>query len=181
MSARIRVQVLLDGFVRAAAHLGPAASRLLQYNQRSGESMNIIDMTIEHYDEILNLMRRTPGVTIRDADSREATRRYLVRNPSLSYVAVENGKVIGCAMCGHDGRRGYLQHVIVERAFRGQGIAHQMVTRCLDALEAIGIFKTHIDVFRTNGQANTYWMRRGWKRRDDIYRYSYNRSKNENA
>ena len=60
MSARIRVQVLLKGQVGAAAHLGLTASRLLQYNQRLGESMNIIDMTIEHYDEVLNLMRRTP-------------------------------------------------------------------------------------------------------------------------
>jgi ribosomal protein S18 acetylase RimI-like enzyme len=143
--------------------------------------MNIVEMTIEIYQEVLALMGRTPGVTIRDADSREATRRYLERNPSLSFVATEKGRVIGCAMCGHDGRRGYLQHVIVEPAFRGQGIAHQLVTRCLDQLEAIGICKTHIDVFRTNDIANGYWARRGWKRRDDIYRYSYNRSRNENA
>jgi len=143
--------------------------------------MNIEEMTIEHYEEVLALMGRTPGVTIRDADSREATRKYLERNPSLSFVATEHGRVIGCTMCGHDGRRGYLQHVIVEPAFRGQGIAHQLVTRCLDQLEAIGICKTHIDVFRTNDIANAYWARRGWKKRDDIYRYSYNRSRNENA
>ena len=86
-----------------------------------------------------------------------------------------DGRIIGCAMCGHDGRRGYLQHVIVEPEFRGRGIAHQMVTRCLEGLEAIGICKTHLDVFRTNDLANAYWTRRGWKRRDDIYRYSYNR------
>jgi ribosomal protein S18 acetylase RimI-like enzyme len=143
--------------------------------------MNIIEMTDEHYDGVIDLMRRTPGVAVRDADSPEATRRYLERNPSLSFVAMVDGRIIGCAMCGHDGRRGYLQHVIVEPAFRGRGIAHQMVTRCLEGLEAIGICKTHIDVFRTNDLANEYWTRRGWKRRDDIYRYSYNRSRNENA
>ncbi len=143
--------------------------------------IRIIEMTVEHYDGVLDLLRRTPGVAVRDADSREATRRYLERNPSLSFVAMEDGRIIGCAMCGHDGRRGYLQHVIVEPALRGRGIAHQMVTRCLEGLEAIGICKTHIDVFRTNGLANAYWTRRGWKRRDDIYRYSYNRSKNDNA
>jgi ribosomal protein S18 acetylase RimI-like enzyme len=143
--------------------------------------MNIVEMTIEHYDAVLALMRQTPGVTVRDADSREATQKYLERNPSLSFVATDNGNIIGCAMSGHDGRRGYLQHVIVAPAFRGRGIAHQLVTHCLDQLESIGILKTHIDVFRTNGVANAYWTRRGWKRRDDIYRYSYNRSRNENA
>ena len=143
--------------------------------------MRIVEMTIDHYDAVMTLMRETPGVTVRDADSREATQRYLQRNPTLSFVAEEKETIIGCAMCGHDGRRGYLQHVIVAPAFRGRGIAHQLVTRCLDGLEALGIRKTHIDVFRTNGVANTYWTRRGWKRRDDIYRYSYNRSNNENA
>jgi ribosomal protein S18 acetylase RimI-like enzyme len=143
--------------------------------------MNIVEMTLAHYDQVLELMRRTPGVAVRDADSPEATRRYLERNPSLNFVAVADGSVVGCAMCGHDGRRGYLQHVVVDPAYRSQGIAHQMVMRCLDGLEAIGICKTHIDVFRTNNVANSYWTRRGWKRRDDIYRYSYNRSGNENA
>lgn len=143
--------------------------------------INVIEMTLAHYDQVIDLMRRSSGVAIRDADSREATKRYLERNPSLSYVAVTDDTVIGCAMCGHDGRRGYLQHVVVDPAYRGQEIAHQMVMRCLDGLEALGIFKTHIDVFKTNDVANAYWTRRGWKKRDDIYRYSYNRSRNENA
>jgi len=143
--------------------------------------MNILEMTIEHYDAVLNLMRQTPGVAVREADSSEATQRYLLRNPGLSFVAQHDGKIIGCAMCGHDGRRGYLQHVAVDPAFRGQGIAHALVTRCLDGLEAIGILKSHIDVFRINVIGNTYWTRRGWKRRTDIYRYSYIRSDNENA
>jgi ribosomal protein S18 acetylase RimI-like enzyme len=143
--------------------------------------MIITAMTMEHYDGVIALMKRVPGVTVRDADSREATERYLMRNPGLSFIAEENGMIIGCALCGHDGRRGYLQHVIVEPAYRGRGIAHQLVTRCLDKLETLGILKSHIDVFTNNEIANKYWTRRGWKRRDDIYRYSFNRSKNENA
>jgi ribosomal protein S18 acetylase RimI-like enzyme len=143
--------------------------------------MKIIEYTIERYDEVYALMRKTPGVSIRDADSREATAFYLARNPSLNYLAEENGKIIACAMCGHDGRRGYLQHVIVETEYRGKEIAHTLIEKCLRNLELIGIQKTHIDVFVTNEIANRYWIRRGWKRRDDIYKYSITRNKNENA
>jgi N-acetylglutamate synthase len=143
--------------------------------------MTIIEMTIEHYDDVLALMRRTPGVTVRDVDSREAVKRYLERNPSLSWIARKSGKIVGCALCGHDGRRGYLHHVVVAPEFRGRGIAHRLVGQCLNQLEAIGIVKTHIDVFRTNDVANAYWTRRGWQRRDDIHRYSFNRSTSENA
>ncbi len=142
--------------------------------------MKITELTIDRYDEVLALMKRTPGVSVREADSKEAAARYLARNPGLSFIA-EDRKVIGCALCGHDGRRGYLQHVIVEEAYRKRGIGHALVTRCLDRLEAAGIVKTHIDVFVTNDLANDYWTKRGWQRRDDIYRYSFTRFVNPNA
>ncbi|RYF50335.1 MAG: GNAT family N-acetyltransferase [Cytophagaceae bacterium] len=143
--------------------------------------MKISELTIHHYDEVMALFQRTPGVSVRDADSKDSTARYLARNPGLSFVAEEDGKIIGCAMCGHDGRRGYLQHVVVDPPHRGGGIAHDLVSRCLDGLEDAGIVKVHIDVLVTNDVANDYWTRRGWIRRDDIHRYSFNRSGNPEA
>ena len=71
-------------------------------------------MTPADYDAVLALMQNTPGISLRDADSREATERYLVRNPGLSFVAEAEGRLIACVMCGHDGRRGYLQHLLVQ-------------------------------------------------------------------
>ncbi|MDB6078948.1 MAG: acetyltransferase [Akkermansiaceae bacterium] len=144
--------------------------------------MTIGELTLGRYEEVLALFRRTPGVSVREADSREATARYLARNPGLSFIAEgEDGRVIGCAMCGHDGRRGYLQHVVVEAAHRGGGVAHALVTRCLDGLKELGIVKVHIDVLVTNDLANEYWARRGWQRRDDLHRYSFLNSEDANA
>src|SRR5512147_1338607 len=128
--------------------------------------MKIIEMSIQDYEAVLDLMKQTPGVTVRDADSRESTQRYLERNPGFSFIARDDqDNVIGCAMCGHDGRRGYLQHVMVRPEYRGRGIANTLISRCLDKLQSIGILKTHIDVFVANDTANQYWTRRCWKRR----------------
>ena len=138
--------------------------------------MNICPYTIDHYDDVMALMRRTPGIAIRDADSRSATERYLARNPRMSFLAIDDGRVVACAMCGHDGRRGYLQHVIVDDAYRGKGLADELVERCLAELRSVGIDKTHLDVFVENDLANRYWTRRGWQKRTDIFRYSMNRS-----
>ena len=143
--------------------------------------MQLAEMTSGDYDAVIALMTRTSGIVLRRVDSRESVEKFLARNPGLSFVAWEGETMVGCAMCGHDGRRGYLHHVAVEPTFRGQGIAHQLITRCLDRLEAEGIFKTHIDVLTTNGVANNYWAKRGWQRRNDIFRYSFNRSTDENA
>lgn len=142
--------------------------------------IRITELTLERYDEVLALMERTPGISLREADSREAVARYLARNPGFSFIA-DDGRVVGCAMCGHDGRRGYLQHVVVEEAYRRRGIAQALVARCLDRLEEAGIVKTHLDVLVTNRAASDYWEKRGWKRREDIWRYSSIRSANPNA
>lgn len=143
--------------------------------------MQIRPYTIDRYDDVMALMHRTAGVSIRDADSRPATERYLARNPGMSFLCIDGERIVGCAMCGHDGRRGYLQHVIVDEAYRGRGIAHELVEHCLAELLEVGIEKTHIDVFVDNDLANRYWMRRGWQQRHDIFRYSMNRSARENA
>ncbi|MEQ7921390.1 GNAT family N-acetyltransferase [Xanthomonas sp. WHRI 1810A] len=138
-------------------------------------------MTLDDYDAVLDLMKRTPGVTVRDADSRASTARYLARNPGLSFVAEADGVLVGCVMCGHDGRRGYLQHLVVLPEHRRQGLAASLVERCLAGLEREGILKCHLDVIRTNTAAAQYWRGQGWQLRTDIDRYSFIRSDNENA
>lgn len=142
---------------------------------------NIRVMIPADYDAVLALMQDTPGISLRDADSREASECYLARNPEMSFVAEAEGRLIACVMCGHDGRRGYLQHLLVLPDYRGQGIARAMTQRCLDALEQWGIHKCHLDVFKTNTSAAQYWQGQGWKLRTDIDRYSFTRPGCENA
>lgn len=130
-------------------------------------------MRIEDYDAVVELMQSTPGVTFKEADSREATARYLRRNPGLSFVALDGSTVVGCLMAGHDGRRGYLQHLAVLPSHRRQGVATALVSRCLAELEQLGILKSHIDVIRDNEAGRAYWERHGWTLWEDIFRLSY--------
>lgn len=141
----------------------------------------IREMTIEDFDRVLALMRRTPGVTVRDADSSEMVARYLNRNPGLSFIAEQTGELVGCVMAGHDGRRGYLQHLIVAPAHRNTGLATRLVNAPLDRLQAEGISKSHIDVLTTNEAAMAFWEKIGWRRRTDIVRYSFIRDGGENV
>lgn len=143
--------------------------------------MAIRPMTLDDYDDVMALMDGTPGVVVRAADSPEAIGRYLARNPGLSLVAESDGRPVGCLLCGHDGRRGYLHHVVVAPAYRGQGVGRALVERALDGLAAAGIAKTHIDVFADNSAALAFWRHTGWQLRDDIRRLSFNRSADPNA
>ena len=129
-------------------------------------------MSLADYPEVIDLMRRSPGVSVRDADSAAAIGRYLERNPGLSFVAEREGKIIGCVMGGHDGRRGYLYHLAVAPDCRRLGIGRALVGHALAALAGLGIHKTHIDVYRDNGEGRAFWAAMGWQRRDELDRYS---------
>jgi ribosomal protein S18 acetylase RimI-like enzyme len=145
------------------------------------KDIHIREMMMKDYERVLELLMRTPGIILRTADSADATRGYLERNPGLSFIAEVGSQLVGCAMAGHDGRRGYLQHVIVAPEVRGQGIGKQLVSRCVTALNALGIHKMHLDVLEENASAMSFWKHLGWKEREDIVRFSLITSEDENA
>jgi ribosomal protein S18 acetylase RimI-like enzyme len=145
------------------------------------KEIHIREMVIEDYDRFLDLMKHTSGVVIRTADSADAIQRYLERNPGLSFIAERGPKLVGCAMAGHDGRRGYLQHAMVAPEYRRQGIGKQLVARCVDVLNALGIYKIHLDVLAENRHAMSFWKHLGWTKREDIVRFSLITSEDKNA
>ena len=131
------------------------------------------EMEISDYDEVISLWQKAEGIKLRDADSREGIEKYLQRNPGLSFVALDDGSVIGTIMSGHDGKRGYIQHLAVSEENRRSGIGSKLLSLCINALSAQGILKSHIHVLSNNDLAKAYWSNRGWIQRKDIEVYSY--------
>lgn len=88
-----------------------------------------------------NIRLRCEGVSIRDVDSRENIERYLNPNQGLSFKAIKNKELVGTILCGHDGRRGYINHLAVRDSDRTQGIGRKLVEISLDELRKQGIEK----------------------------------------
>ena len=130
--------------------------------------IEIREFEITDHEAALALWRTADGVTVRDADSREAIAAYLERNPGLSFVAVDDGRLVGAALCGTDGRRGYLNHVAVVNDRRRAGIGRRLAERCFAALAAHGIHKCHLMVVSTNDAAKAFWTSVGWSERRDV-------------
>ncbi len=133
----------------------------------------IREMTMADYDAAMALWQRTEGMGLRPADAPEHIARYLARNPGLSFVAMDGDHLVGTVLCGHDGRRGYLQHLAVEQAYRGQGIGRALVERVLHALRDAGIRKCHLFVIKENQAAIEFWRHIGWELRQDIVTMSH--------
>ncbi len=116
------------------------------------------------YDEAMNLWKATPGLGVSAGfDTPERVAAYLARNPGLSMVARDEGRLVGTVLCGHDGRRGSLYHMIVSPEHRGHGLARQMVERCLDGLRAEGIRSAFLFVHAGNQAAAAFWAGIGWQ------------------
>ena len=82
-----------------------------------------------------------------------------------------DGRIVGSVMAGHDGKRGYIQHLAVDARARGQGIASRLVEMCLRALLAEGVEKSHVHVLKNNLSGREYWQRRGWFERSEVVMY----------
>ena len=64
-------------------------------------------MTIEDYGGVYDLWINTQGMGLNSTDDNEkGIKKYLERNPSTSFVAAENEKIIGAIMAGHDEEEG---------------------------------------------------------------------------
>lgn len=125
------------------------------------------------YPEVYALWDGMPGIGLSSADSPEAIAKYLERNPGFSFVARLNGKVIGAVLGGHDGRRGYLQHLAVAPHARRRGIGRTLVEKSLSALAGQGIKRCHIFVYSNNDAGLGFWEAAGWFRRGDLLLMSH--------
>ena len=131
-------------------------------------------MTIDDYDEVRSLWMSIKGFGIRSVDdSREGVEKFIKRNPTTSVVAVEDNKIVGAILCGHDGRRGCLYHVCVAEGYRMRGIGKSMVVFCMNALKEEQINNVSLIAFTKNDVGNAFWRQIGWTKREDLNYYDF--------
>ena len=131
-------------------------------------NITISPFTIDLYDSVFALWQNCEGVGLSNADSKENIQSYLARNPCMSFVATVDGSVVGTILAGHDGRRGYIHHLAIHPKYRRQGLARQLVDKCLQILQDEGIQKCHIFIFNDNAGGIEFWKSIGWVHRSDI-------------
>ena len=130
--------------------------------------VNIRIKTPDDFDGIAKVWEKHDGTNPVD-DSREGLTRYLRRNPATSFVAEDNGTIVGTILAGHDGRRGIFHHVVVASQYRGQGIGRMLVENAVEALRKEKINKVLLVVFTHNDNGNQFWEHMGFTVREDLF------------
>jgi N-acetylglutamate synthase len=127
------------------------------------------EMTMKDYDKVYALWKDSEGLKLNsEDDSRESIKRFLERNPDLSYIAIDQGQIVAAALCGSDGRHGYIHNLAVVKSHRRQGIGKSLVGRCMFALMRMGIHRCHLFVLGDNKAGLDFWKSLGWQQRVEL-------------
>ncbi len=133
------------------------------------DRLDIRLMTSADYDAARALWDDTPGVGLNSLDdSREGIERYLKRNPTSCFVAIDGSEIVGTIMAGHDGRRGMIYHMTIKPPYRRRGIGKRLAAAALDALCSEGITKVMLVVMKSNETGNSFWESLGIIERKDL-------------
>ena len=87
----------------------------------------------------------------------------LAMNDDMLFVATDAGGVIGTAMAGYDGHRGWLYAVAVSPDCRRCGVGAALVRHAIDALRAAGCAKVNLQIRATNTAVRGFYESLGFE------------------
>lgn len=138
-------------------------------------------LTPARTEDALAFWRTIPGVHLHSngEDSRDGIDAYLRRNPGCSYLALDDNTIIGAVLAGHDGRRGFLNHLAVDPSYRRCGIGSELLRLAEEALYKQGIRKSALFVLKDNRSGIAFYQTVGWEEETIVRIFSHTIPKEE--
>jgi ribosomal protein S18 acetylase RimI-like enzyme len=99
-----------------------------------------------------------------DADARRA----LAAASATILAAHDGGQLIGTAMTGHDGHRGWVYYLAVAADHRGQGVARALMTAAEAWCEAAGMPRLNLMVRAGNAPVLGFYAALGYHQSDVV-------------
>jgi len=96
----------------------------------------------------------------------EDIRRKKEVHPELFLVAEVSGEVVGTAMAGYDGHRGWVYCVAVAPAHRREGVGRALMDRVERDLARVGCHKLNLQVRRNNEETVAFYKKLGYSIED---------------
>ncbi len=95
-------------------------------------------------------------------DPADAIRRKLGVQHELLFVAEQEGRIVGTAMGGYDGHRGWIYLVATDPRCRRRGIGALLMRRVEEELSALGCVKVNLQVRGSNTQVVAFYESLGY-------------------
>lgn len=99
--------------------------------------MTIREIQKTDYENLINFWKANYFVS--EMDSEDRFQLFLKKNPDLSILVEVDNKIIGTALVSFDGRRGYLQKLVVDKSTRNKGVGKLILERVVTKLKSLGV------------------------------------------
>ena len=135
--------------------------------------VTIREFRMGDYEAVLQLWQEA-DIPSRPAgrDSRESLVRELAWGAAQFLVAEDEGVVVGAVLGTHDGRKGWVNRLVVAPEHRGRGLARRLVHDVEEALAARGFEIVACLIETPNTGSMRFFEKLGYMRADDIVYYS---------
>lgn len=125
--------------------------------------MSFRDITIDDYDKLVPFWKT--NYFVNEHDSFERFKLFLEKNPGLSILTEENGNIVGSVLGSYDGRRGYIQKLVVDMAHRRKGLGQELMQRVIKKLKAAGVTYISLNV---EGDLVSFYEKCGFKKTQQV-------------
>jgi len=133
----------------------------------------IRSLKISDYDSLISLWQKS-GLPYRPKgrDSRKSIARELKRYETCILGMFDEDKLIGSIIGTSDGRKGWINRLVVDPDYRGQGLAIKLIEECEKRLFNLGIQIIAILIEDYNDPSKALFKKAGYKYREDIYYFT---------
>ena len=126
------------------------------------------EITIRSYDEsdeeqVVELWREVFPDSPAHNISQEDIRRKLAVQRELFLVACRGDELVGTAVAGYDGHRGWVYYVATSPRFQRQGIGSMLMHRVESDLADMGCPKLNLQVRASNHDVVTFYKSLGYQ------------------
>lgn len=113
-------------------------------------------------EQVISLWRAVFGYETAHNDPSLAIAKKLRANDHLFFVADDEGQLVGTAMAGYDGHRGWLYAIAVHPDYRRTGLGSRLVRQAEEALVAAGCMKVNLQLLATNEATAAFYKSLGY-------------------
>ncbi len=116
----------------------------------------------EHRDQVVGLWTRVFGYKDPRNEPGLVIDKKLAARDGLFFVALVDDRVVGTAMAGYDGHRGWVYSMAVLPGDRGKGIGTRLLEHAEGKLGELGCVKINLQVFGHNESVKEFYLKNGY-------------------
>jgi len=145
----------------------------MKLKEKNNFGFVIRKMTIADYDSLIALWKEG-NIPYRPQgrDSKKNIRWQLQQTNCLYFVAEDEGKMVGAILGTHDGRKGWINRLIIISSYRQKGIAKRLIEEIEHRLAIVGINIVACLIEDWNTASMQVFKQLGYTKHTDIFYFS---------